>query len=539
MPAPTPATLALAALGFVAAGGTPLLAQVPLRTRANTEQPRLMIAAAAAAPTGIQVAQVGPAVTVSWQPVAEQAGYRVYRAPDQTAFAELTRGPIGATTFPDSTAAAGSTYYYRVAAEYPDGRLGTSDPVAFTVPVAVAAQLAMANPIIARRVAVLPPGPPPSGLAAVPAPTSVALSWTALLNVNGYRIERSLGAATGQWATVTTVPALAFTDTGLDPDVPVQYRVTAEYADGRQGTSNPISTRTTKPANPANLRATVATRVINAQITPTWNASTVASGDVTLTWDPVPGAAHYELSGTGLSIPKSVPAATYTVAELPPGLARYQVVAYFLNGTRRYSDAANPAKVEAFVGPRPVSNLTGESHVSPSAEIILRWTGSPGSPTYKVLRADAQSGPYREITGLSWYNNMVGDGSPARGRSYFYKVFSVFPSGPIASSATIRVDVPPQVTINNFTGSSPAPNTVRLSWDPVPGAVEFTILRGYAPNGTMDWIQRDGTTMKLMGYATGYTAVEGRGYTYKYRVCVKTNIQDSGCSGTVSVAVTQ
>jgi len=415
--------------------------------------------------------------------------------------------------------------------------VGMGELVAFAVPVGLSKQRPMAHPGISRAVAVMPPGQPPAGLVAVPAPTSVALSWSALLNVNGYRIERN-PAGSGQWAPVATVPALAFIDTGLDPDVPVQYRITAEYADGRQGTSSPISTRTTKPINPANLRATVATRVINAQITPTWNASSVASGDVTLTWEPVPGAAHYEISGTGLSIPRSVPAATYTAAELPPGPARYQVVAYFLNGTRRYADAANPAKVETFVGPRPVTELSGESHVSPSARIILRWTGSPGSPTYKVLRADAQAGPYREISQLTWYSNMVGDGSPARGRSYFYKVFSIFPSGPIASSASIRVDVPPQVTINNFSGTSPAPNTVKLSWNPVPGAVEFTILRGIG-NGAMDWIQRDGTTMKLMGYATGYTAVEGRGYTYRYRVCVKTNIQDSGCSGTVSVPVTQ
>ena len=50
-------------------------------------------------------------------------------------------------------------------------------------------------------------------------------------------------------------------------------------------------------------------------------------------------------------------------------------------------------------------------------------------------------------------------------------------------------------------------------------------------------IQRDGTTMKLMGYANGYTAVEGRGLTYRYRVCVKTSNQDSACSATVSVPV--
>jgi hypothetical protein len=531
--APKPVTFALSAVGFLAIGA-PLSAQVPLRTRATADRPRLI--AVAAAPTGLQIAQSGPAVVVSWQPVTEQAGYRVYRAPDQTSFAELTPAPIAATSFPDSTSTAGSTYHYRVAAEYPDGRVGMSDPIAFTVPLALSKQVPMANADISRRVAVMPPGQPPAGLTAVPAPTSVALGWSALLNVNGYRIERS-PAQSGQWTTVATVPTLVFTDTGLDPDVAVQYRVTAEYADGRQGTSNPISTRTTRPVNPANLRATVVTRVINAQITPTWNASSVSSGDVTLTWNPVPGAAYYEVSGTGLSIPKSVPAATYTIAEIPPGLAQYGVVAYFLNGTRRYGDAANPARVEARVGPPPVTEFTGESHVNPSARVTLRWLDSHGAPRFKLFRADAEQGPYRELTNPHWLTTgMVIDTNPARGRPYFYKLASIFPSGPIAMTAPIRVDIPPQVVINNFRGTSPAPNTVRLSWDPVPGAVEFSILRGYA-TGTMSWIERYGGTMKLLGDATGYTVVEGRGYTYRYSVCVWTSNQDSACSGTISVPV--
>jgi hypothetical protein len=466
----------------------------------------------------------------------------VYRAPDQTSFAEISRGPIPVTTFPDSTAAAGTTYYYRVAAEYADGRVGMSDPVAFTVPaaapLAVSKQLPMANTTLSRTATmVMPPAQPPSGLAGVPAPTSVALSWSALLGVNGYRIERSLPAGSGQWAPVGSVTELGFTDTKLDPDVAVEYRVTAEYPDGRQGTSSPISTRTTKPVNPANLRATVATRVINAQITPTWNASTVSSGDVTLTWDPVRGAAYYELSGTGLSIPRSVPAATYTITEVPPGQAKYQVVAYFINGTRRYGDAANPSKVEARVGPPPVREFTGESRFSPRASVTLRWLDSYGAPRFKLFRADAEQGPYPELTNPHWLTTgIVIDTTPAKGRAYFYKLATIFPSGPIAMTAPIRVNIPPQVTINNFRGTSPGPHTVQLSWDPVPGAVEFSILRGYS-TGSMDWIQRYGTTMKLLGDATGYTAVEGQGYTYKYRVCVWTNLQDSACSGEVFVPV--
>jgi hypothetical protein len=335
------------------------------------------------------------------------------------------------------------------------------------------------------------------------------------------------------------VPALAFTDNALDPDAAVQYRVTAEYADGRQGTSDPVSTRTTKPSNPPQLRAAVALQVINAQITPTWNAQSVSSGDIALSWDPVPGAAYYEVSGTTLSSPKTVPAAGYTVGQVPPGPARYQVLAYFLNGTRRYGDAAHPASVEVALGPPPVIGFRGYVIPEVKYRVDLMWEDPTRSARFKLLRADAEQGPYLEVPMSSPGVTGGSDATPhVPGKSYFYKLFSIFPSGPVAGTAPLRIDIPAAVEIKNLTATSPAPHTVNLSWAPVPGALEFSILRGIGTQ-SLEWIQSWGTTLKLQGYATGYSLVEGAGYTYRYKVCVKTSNGDSACSGTVSVAVTQ
>ena len=196
----------------------------------------------------------------------------------------------------------------------------------------------------------------------MPAPTSVALSRPALLDVSGYRIERSVPAGSGPWTAVGSVGELAFIDTGLDPETPVQYRVSAQYADGRLGVSQPVSVQTTKPVNPANLRGSVATHVINAQITPTFNASSVAYGDITLTWDPVPGAGSYEIARQRPShCPVGHCHQLRDFASYRQGLAQYQVIAYFMPTASAGSATWRTQRLllEVVVGSPPVGGFGG------------------------------------------------------------------------------------------------------------------------------------------------------------------------------------
>jgi hypothetical protein len=524
----------LSALMPLALVATDLAAQVKLEPLPN----RTLIARRllGPAPTGLRIAQSGSAVVVSWDTTAERPAYRVYRGPDAVTSSELTTAQIPGPSFSDVAATPGTTYYYRVAAEYSDGRVGTTEPTPFTVPAAVTTlrSTTLSSPISTVRLA----GPAPTNIAAVPAPTSVALTWPALFNVSGYRIERSVPAGTGPWTAVGSVAELAFTDTGLDPDTPVQYRVSADYADGRLGVSSPISTRTIKPVNPANLRASVATHVINAQITTTWNASSVAYGDITLNWDPVPTAGYYELSGTGLSISKMVSGTSYLIPMVNPGLAQYQVVAYFMNGARRFGDAANASKLEVTVGSPPVTGFGGVTYAGSGPGIVdFRWADSKGATAFKLFRSDGEFTTYAEVTNASWAQNWVRDySSPTRGKTYYYKLVSIFPSAPIAWTGAVRIDIPTTVTLDHLTGTSPGPGTVTLSWYPLANATEFSILRGKGTD-PLDWIKDAyGYPMKLSGTATTYQESGlWNGATYRYNVCGKLS-NGSACS-MVSVTV--
>ncbi|HEY7635063.1 MAG TPA: fibronectin type III domain-containing protein [Gemmatimonadales bacterium] len=522
-------------LAILAVGAGPLAGQAKLQNFPTRQlvgrRPQV-----GPAPAGLQIAPSGRGALLSWSPTAEQSVYRVYRSSDQASFAELTSAPIPSAPFPDTTAAPGGTYYYRVAAEYADGRVGMTEPVGLTIPASTARAVAVSTVPAPTRFAALP-GPAPTNIAASPSPTSVRLSWPALLNVNSYRIERSV--AGGQWTTPANVPAPPFTDTGLDPDATVQYRITAQYADGRAGVSDPISTRTTRPVNPANLRATVAVHVTNAQLTPTWNASSTTSGDVTIAWDPVPGAAHYELSGTGLNIPRTLSTTTFGIPDVAPGVARYQVVAYFMNAVgRRFGDAANPARLDVVVGSPPVVGFTAVSRPGSGPGIVdLSWNDGKGATGFKLFRAETETGPFAEVTNLSWAQNWVRDySSPTRGKSYYYKLVSLFPSGPIAWTSVLRVDVGAEIAIRDLRATVGA-GSVTLTWAPLADVWDFSILRG-AGNQPRAWIlDQYGSPLKLPAGATSYQDSGVLPHTtYRYGVCAKLNNGGGACAD-VDVAV--
>ena len=94
-----------------------------------------------------------------------------------------------------------------------------------------------------------------SGLAASAVSASpVHLSWSAALDnvgVTGYEVERCQGAGCSSFAPVTTVTALAWSDTGRSPGTSYSYRVRARDAAGNTGAYSVVVTAVT-PVAPDN-----------------------------------------------------------------------------------------------------------------------------------------------------------------------------------------------------------------------------------------------------------------------------------------------
>jgi fibronectin type 3 domain-containing protein/glucose/arabinose dehydrogenase len=200
-------------------------------------------------PAGLAATAQSNGISLAWTAVANApllSGYNVYRSTSSTGtYSKLNTDPVTATSFVDSSAAAGVTYFYRVTAiDSWQGESGNS------------------NVVSAVRTADNQPPAPPATLTGVGVNNGVRLNWSAVTDIDlaGYRVYRS-DTADGTYTLLngTPVTQLTFTDTTAANGTTWFYRVTAIDFGGNESspTSNISATAgdTTAPANPANLAA--------------------------------------------------------------------------------------------------------------------------------------------------------------------------------------------------------------------------------------------------------------------------------------------
>ncbi|MFC0508239.1 FG-GAP-like repeat-containing protein [Micromonospora costi] len=119
--------------------------------------------------------------------------------------------------------------------------------------------------------------PPPATSAVAVSSTEIRVSWQAAPQASAYRISRSTGSS-GPYTQVGSSTSLDFLDSGLTPATTYYYVVQAESRNKVSGYS-PQASATTDPVLPApgGLRLTGTPTVMD------------------LAWEPVPGAARYEV----------------------------------------------------------------------------------------------------------------------------------------------------------------------------------------------------------------------------------------------------
>ncbi|HNN12341.1 MAG TPA: multicopper oxidase domain-containing protein, partial [Anaerolineales bacterium] len=225
----------------------------------NTAQ--VVITPAPATPTNLTAAlQAGPQVALSWTDNAtSETGFAIERAANGGAFTRIATAPArtntGAVNYTDTTATAGNTYTYRVAAVDAIGASAYSNTADVIIPTLPAA---------------------PSNLtAAAQAGPQASLSWTDNANnETGFIIQRSTnGGAFTQIAT-PAADVTSFIDTTVATGNTYTYRVAAANAAGNSAFSNTAqAVFVTPPAAPSNLTLTLQA---GPQIRLTWrdNATT-------------------------------------------------------------------------------------------------------------------------------------------------------------------------------------------------------------------------------------------------------------------------
>lgn len=191
-----------------------------------------------------------------------------------------------------------------------------------------------------------------------------------------------------------------------------------------------------------------------APAAPTGVAAVAGSGQVSVSWDIVPGATTYNLwratthGGPYTLIAGNIGAVNlgYSDNNVANLTTYYYVVTANGNGT-----SVNSAEVSA----APTAMVTGLTATAASGQILLNWIGLPGA-SYNVKRSTVTGGPYTTIA-AAIANTNYSDFSVATCQTYFY-VVTVTNAGneslpSTEASAELPGGAPPSPWLNTDIGS--------------------------------------------------------------------------------------
>lgn len=176
----------------------------------------------AGAPSGLAATVVSAsAINLTWSASSGANAYEVKRGTSAGGpFATVASGVTGAS-FGDTGLNAATTYYYVVAATNAGGSSPDSAAVnATTLP--------------------LPPAAP-TGLAATPGSSQIALAWATVSGATGYNVKRSIVSGGSYTVVASNLPSPSYTDMGLTNGTIYYYVVNAMNAGGTGADSSEVA----------------------------------------------------------------------------------------------------------------------------------------------------------------------------------------------------------------------------------------------------------------------------------------------------------
>ena len=408
---------------------------------------------------------------LTWNAVEGATSYRIYRSTAKGSGYSLL-GTVTATSYTNTGAKAGTTYYYRVKACNDAGLSPYS------------------NIVSGQSKAVTPkPSAPVVKIGNSASSGKPMLTWNAVPGATSYKVYRAT-SQNGTYSLLGAVTATSYTNTGAKAGTTYYYKVKAVNSAGESAYSNIVSGQskavTPKPSAPV-------VKIGNS----------AASGKPMLTWNAVSGATSYKVyrataqNGT-YSLLGTVTATSYTNTGAKAGTTYYYKV-------KAVNSAGESAYSNVVSGRATVTTLT-MGHSATSGKPQLTWKAVSGAASYKVYRATTKNGAYSVIntTKALTYTNT----GAALGTTYYYKVEVLNASGKsMGFSAIVEGKVAPVLAV----GYSSVSGKPQLTWKAVPGATEYQVYRSTQQNSGYTKIN---TTTSTSYVNTGAKA----GTTYYYKI---------------------
>ena len=318
---------------------------------------------------------------LTWNAVEGATSYRIYRSTSKGSGYSLL-GTTTATSYTNTGAKAGTTYYYRVKACNDAGLSPYSN--------IVSGQAKAVTPKLSAPVVKI------GNSASSGKPM---LTWNAVSGATSYKVYRA-ASQNGTYSLLGTVTTTSYTNTGAKAGATYYYKVKAINSAGESAYSNIVSGK-----------ATVTTLTMGHSAT---------SGKPQLTWKAVSGAASYKVyrataKNGAYSVINTTKALTYTNTGAALGTTYYYKVEA-LNASGKSMGFS--AVVEGKVAP-----VLAVGYSSVSGKPQLTWKSIPGATEYQVYRSTQQNSGYTKIN-TTTATSYVNTGAKA-GTTYYYKIVAV------------------------------------------------------------------------------------------------------------------
>ena len=318
---------------------------------------------------------------LTWNAVEGATSYRIYRSTAKGSGYSLL-GTVTATSYTNTGAKAGTTYYYRVKAVNDAGLSPYS------------------NIVSGQAKSVTPkPSAPVVKIGNSAASGKPMLTWNAVSGATSYKVYRAT-SQNGTYSLLGTVTTTSYTNTGAKAGTAYYYKVKAVNSAGESAFSNIVSGQ-----------ATVTTLTLGHSST---------SGKPQLTWKAVSGAASYKVyratAKNGVySVINTTKALTYTNTGAALGTTYYYKVEALNSAGKSMGFSA---VVEGKVAP-----VLAVGYSSVSGKPQLTWKAVPGATEYQVYRSTQQNSGYTKIN-TTTATSYVNTGAKAN-TMYYYKIVAV------------------------------------------------------------------------------------------------------------------
>ncbi len=413
---------------------------------------------------------------ISWSKVGGATQYEVYRSATGKANSFSIIRRTAALAYTDTSAAAGTTYYYKVRAM--SGSMYSDFCPVQTIKYAITSLTA-----------------PSMTLKADTSSGQPVIRWTKVNGAAQYEVYRSATGKANSFSIIRRTSALTYTDVNAAAGNTYYYVVRAISG-------------SVKSAFCAAQSIQYAVASLNA---PTMTLTSAASGQPVVSWTKVNGAAQYEIyrSATGkansFSIIRRTSALTYTDVNAAAGNTYYYVVRA-INGSVK--SAFCPAQSIQYA----ITSLNAPSMTLTSAasgQPVVSWTKVNGAAQYEVYRSTngKNFSIVRRTAALSYT-----DTSAAAGTTYYYQVRAI--NGSVKSAFCAAQSIQYAVTSLNaptMTLTSAASGQPVVSWTKVNGAAQYEVYR--STNGKNFSIVRRTAALSY----TDTSAAAGTTYYYQVR----------------------